>query len=48
MLLKDCYDKLFDKENNIDTSGLVLKSRYDTDKSELERKISDLADSLRN
>ena len=48
MLLKDCHDKLFDKENNIDTSGLVLKSRYDTDKSELERKIPDLADLLRN
>ena len=48
MLLKDCYDKLFDKENSIDTSGLVLKSRYDTDKSELERKIPDLADLVRN
>ena len=27
--------------NNIDTSGFVLKSKYDTDKSELENKIPD-------
>ena len=34
------YDKLVDKVNNIDTSGLVLKTKYDIDKSDLEKKIS--------
>ena len=29
------------KINAIDTSGFVLKTRYDTDKSELENKIPD-------
>ena len=36
---KDVYDKLVTKVNNIDTSGFVLKTNYDTDKSELENKI---------
>ena len=35
------YDKLVTKINNIDTSGFVLKSKYDTNKSELENKIPD-------
>ena len=35
------YDKLVAKVNNIDTSEFVLKTKYDTDKSDLERKISD-------
>ena len=34
-------DKLVAKINNIDTSGFVLKTNYETDKSYLERKISD-------
>ena len=38
---KDVYDKLVTKVNNIDTSGFVLKIKYDTDKSELENKILD-------
>ena len=38
---KDVYDKLVTKVNNIDTSGFVLKTNYDTDKSELENKIPD-------
>ena len=38
---KTVYDKLVAKVNNIDTSGFVLKATYDTDKSELENKISD-------
>ena len=29
------YDKLIAKVNSIDTSGFVLKAKYDTDKSEL-------------
>ena len=38
---KDVYDKLVTKVNNIDTSGFVLKTKYDTDKSELENKVPD-------
>ena len=34
------YDKLVDKVNNIDTTGFVLKTTFDTDKSDLEKKIS--------
>ena len=34
------YDELVAKVNNIDTSGFVLKTNYDTDKSELEQKNS--------
>ena len=42
MLLKKTeYDKLVGKVNNIDTSGFVLKTKYDTDKSKLENKIPD-------
>ena len=36
---KHVYDKLVTKVNNINTSGFVLKTKYDTDKSELENKI---------
>ena len=36
---KIVYVKLVAKVNNIDTSGFVLKTKYDTDKSELENKI---------
>ena len=35
------YNKLVSKVNNIDTTGFVLKTTYDTDKSNLEKKISD-------
>ena len=35
------YDKLVAKVNNIETREFVLKTKYDTDKSELERKIFD-------
>ena len=38
---KYVYDKLVTKVNNIDISGFVLKTKYDTDKSELENKIPD-------
>ena len=38
---KTGYDKLIAKVNNIDTTGFVLKTKYDTDKSDLEKKISD-------
>ena len=32
--------KLDAKVNNIDISGFVLKTKYDTDKPDLEKKIS--------
>ena len=38
---KDVYDKLVAKVNDIDTSGFVLKTKYDKDKSELDNKIPD-------
>ena len=41
---KDVYDKLFFKVNNIDTSRFILKTKHDTDKSELENKIPDTID----
>ena len=34
------YDELVAKVNNIDTSGFVLKTKYDTDKSNLGNKIN--------
>ena len=37
------YDKLVAKIHNTDTSGFVLKTKYDTDKSELEIKFLILA-----
>ena len=42
------YDKLVTKVNNIDTTGLVLKTKYDTDKSGLEKKISDAEKNIPN
>ena len=38
---KTVYDKLVAKVNNIDTTRFVLKTTYDTDKSDLGKKISD-------
>ena len=38
---KDVYDKLVAKVNSIATNRFVLKTKYDTDKSELEIKIPD-------
>ena len=35
------YDKLNAKVNNIDTNGFVLNSKYDADKTGLEKKIPD-------
>ena len=35
------YNKLVTKVDSIDTTEFVLKSTYDTDKSDLEKKISD-------
>ena len=41
---KTVYDKLAAKVNNIDASTFVLKSKYQTDKIELEKKIPDAND----
>ena len=41
---KTVYDKLVAKVNNIDASLFVLKSKYQTDKTELEKKILDATD----
>ena len=38
---KNAYDKLVAEVNSIDTSLFVLKTKYDTDKSELNNKIPD-------
>ena len=38
---KGVFDKLVSKVDSIDTSGFVLKTKYDTDKSELEKIIPD-------
>ena len=40
-LSRKLYDKLVEKVSNYDTTGFVLKTKYKTDKSDLEKKISD-------
>ena len=42
------YDKLVEKVNNIDISGFVLKTKCDTDKLELEKKLLILVCLLKN
>ena len=44
LLKKTVYDKLAAKVNNIDTSEFVLKTKYQTDKSKLEKKIPNVTD----
>ena len=41
---KTVYNKLPAKVNSIDTSGFVLKTNQDTDKSEIENKILNTSD----
>ena len=43
-MLKKLYDKLVAKVNSIDTSTFVLRTKYDTDKSEIQNKIPDTSD----
>ena len=38
LLKKAVYDKLAAKVNNIDTSKFILKTKYQTDTTELETK----------
>ena len=45
---KTAHDKLVAKVNSIDTSTFVLKSKYDTDKSELKNKIADTGGLVKN
>ena len=42
------YDKLVTKVNNIDTTGFVLKTKYDTGKSDIEKKIGDAEKKILN
>ena len=42
LLKKPVYDKVVAKVNNIDSSDFVLKTEYQTDKTELEKKIPDV------
>ena len=41
---KFLYDKLVAKGNNVDTSRFVLKTKYQKDKAELEKKTADVTD----
>ena len=40
-LLKNVNDKLVARVNNADTSRFALETKYDKDKSDVEKKISD-------
>ena len=41
---KAVYDKLVAKVNSIDTSGFVLKTKYDMHKSDFDKKIPDTSE----
>ena len=43
-LKKAVYDKLAAKVNSIDTTDFVLKTKHETHKTELEKKIPDMTD----
>ena len=45
---KTVYEKLVAKVNKINTSGFALKTKYDTDRSELKNKISDTSGLVKN
>ena len=45
---KAIYDQLAAKVNNIDINDFVLKTKYQTDKAELEKKILDVTDFVKN
>ena len=48
MLLKRLYDELVEKVNNINFTRFVLKTKCDTDKSDLEKKTSDAEKKIPN
>ena len=41
------YNKLVAKVNNIDNCDFVLKTKYNTDKTELENKIPNVTDFIK-
>ena len=45
---KTVYDKFVAKVNNIDTNYFVLKTKYNTDKTELKNKIPNVTDFVKN
>ena len=48
LLKKTVYNKLATEVNNIDTSRFLLKTKYNTDKLELEKKITDISNFVKN
>ena len=40
---KGVYDKLVERVNNTSTRGFVFKTKYNTDKLNLEKKIADIS-----
>ena len=48
VIKKTVYDKLVAEVNNIDISIFVLKNKYDTDKSKLEKKIPAISEFVKN
>ena len=48
LLKKTVCDKLAAKVNNIDTSAFILKTKYQTDKTKLTKKIHDMTILLKN
>ena len=45
---KNVYDQVVAKVDNIDTNDFVLKTKYQTDKTELEKKIPDVSNLVKN
>ena len=48
VVTKTMHGKSITKVDNTDTTGFVLKTKYDTDKSDLEKKISDAEKKIPN
>ena len=48
LLKKTTNDKLVTKVNNIDTNDFVLKTKHQTDKTELENKIPNITNFVKN
>ena len=48
VIKKTVYDKLVTEANNIDISIFVLKNKYDTDKSKLEKEIPAISELVKN
>ena len=44
LLKKTVFDKLVAKVDNIDTTDFVLKTKYQTDKTDLENKLPNMTD----